>query len=426
MARSIGAKNTYEGDGLSSHPYPFILLCYLYLLGSMATKNGVEYALKRIASVHGITKTNAKLAAEYANRLEVLGRNPKTTQKHLLYLRKVLEIKPGFNFAKATREDIEELMLKFGRQGNPSPAVIYDFKKVLKFFFKEMFMDGLGYPKCVLWLKLNQGRNKLMPSDILNQEEVLRMIDCATSSRDKALIALGFDSGIRSGELCSMKKKDIDLTSDPAHVVIDGKTGIRQVPVFFSVPYLARYLDDMKTLAPDDFVWRNLAQSHIRGAISAFGVNKMLRQVAKQAGIGKHVYWHLLRHSRASDYANKLTEQQLKAFFGWTRSSNMAATYVHLSGRDIDLAAKKANGIEIKEQETKPLLSSVECPRCKAINGKDARYCIRCGSVMNLQIALSEGRMRNLALAGSVNPEELKEFALAFNAWKKSKSQRKS
>jgi len=46
--------------------------------------------------------------------------------------------------------------------------------------------------------------------------------------------------------------------------------------------------------------------------------------------------------------ANYLTEAQMNAYFGWVQGSDMPSIYVHLSGRDIDDAILKANGVREK------------------------------------------------------------------------------
>ena len=41
--------------------------------------------------------------------------------------------------------------------------------------------------------------------------------------------------------------------------------------------------------------------------------------------------------------ARILTEQELKVVAGWAKDSRMAAVYVHLSGRDAEMALRKAH-----------------------------------------------------------------------------------
>ena len=54
----------------------------------------------------------------------------------------------------------------------------------------------------------------------------------------------------------------------------------------------------------------------------------------------------------------------MKELFGWAKGSDMPSVYVHLSGRDVDKALLKAYGIE-EGEESKPILTPKECPRCK-------------------------------------------------------------
>lgn len=383
---------------------------------------GIEEQLQKIDAVPGITEDNKKLVRKYAAKIDALDKKLNTRTKHLLYMRKVLELQPAFNFSKKTSiEDVEGLIQVFKKQkssrskdGEAQPvsdAVIYDFKKILKFFFKTMFSsDGIEYPKCVRWIKPAKLECNVTNGDLLFQPDIKRMIEAVTSSRDKALIALGYDGGLRIGEVVSMRKKDINLTTDPAHVTVTGKTGMRPVPIFFSVPYLAAYLNDMKALKDDDYVWRTLGQSHIKGAVSEFGVNKMLKEAASVAGIDKHVYWHLLRHSRATYLAKRMKESELRQFFGWSKTSQMPSFYVHLSARDIDNAAKKANGMKVSEEEEKPILAAKECPKCKMQNGTEASFCTRCGSVMDIQVALQLERLQKNAAKSAINPKWLEQL----------------
>ena len=64
----------------------------------------------------------------------------------------------------------------------------------------------------------------------------------------------------------------------------------------------------------------------------------------------------------------------------------MAATYVHLSGRDIDNAVFKANGMENKEDMAKPRFTVKICNKCRDPNEATAKYCIKCGTPLDLNV----------------------------------------
>ncbi|MHC4259404.1 MAG: hypothetical protein ACYSTF_03170 [Planctomycetota bacterium] len=74
----------------------------------------------------------------------------------------------------------------------------------------------------------------------------------------------------------------------------------------------------------------------------------------------------------------------------------MPATYVHLSGRDIDTAVLKLNNIPIEEEkDSQKDFSLKTCPRCSLKNPPSNRFCSRCGIVLD-EKAANELMKRNL------------------------------
>ena len=104
------------------------------------------------------------------------------------------------------------------------------------------------------------------------------------------------------------------------------------------------------------------------------------------AGIKKRIYPHLFRHSRATALANHLTEAQMKVYLGWTQSSNMTSVYIHLSGKETDVAILKANGIKVEEEEPITEIKPTKCPRCKTDNSATNKYCKMCSMALDDQI----------------------------------------
>jgi hypothetical protein len=74
-----------------------------------------------------------------------------------------------------------------------------------------------------------------------------------------------------------------------------------------------------------------------------------------------------------------LSEAQMKEFFGWTQSSNMASVYVHLSGRDVDSALLKTYGIKTYNgEEEQEKFRTKKCMRCEEVNPPTNSYCSKC------------------------------------------------
>ena len=374
-----------------------------------------ETIVSRINSNPSISNVNKKHLSDLIIFLQAKGAKPLTIDKYVYHYEKFLKaIGPGNNILKASREDLEKAVAKINTL-NLSNEEKRKSKVTIKAMYKHFLGEDLYYPKQVAWIKTSGSKNKMLPQDLLSEDEVLKLISAARDLRDRAIIALLFDTGMRIGELVSLKAKDVDLNGSLAHVVVNGKTGIRRIPITFSVPYLSQYMNILQNPKPNESLWQAIGTWENTGkVVGDGGVRQMIKRLAKKAGISKRIYPHLFRHSRASYYANRLTEQQLKAYFGWTGDSKIAATYVHLSGRDIDNAIMQAYGEKPIATQENPKLKVKICKRCGFENPIDATYCNRCGAPLEVGTALieekTESELRDSLLESIKDPKLLEEI----------------
>ena len=252
-------------------------------------------------------------------------------------------------------------------------------KLTLKRFYKWLYESDY-YPELVSWIKTDRGKTTKKASDMLTEDEVKQLIAACLNSRDRALIALLYDSGMRVGELLGLRIKDLQIGKDISFVNVDGKTGVRRIPIGFSLPYLTNYIGEMRQKAKEnDYLFVKFDHFRVTdNALDYDDIRKILHDLKERTGIQKRLHPHLFRHSRATELASKLTESQMRLFFGWTAGSTMTATYVHLSDRDLLSAMKQINGMAEAKPEP-PKLKVVVCPRCHEQNEVTAHYCRRCG-----------------------------------------------
>ena len=221
-----------------------------------------------------------------------------------------------------TEEDIKDLVRKIG-QMNYTELTKLDHKKVIKKFFK--WLDGND--KRVKWIKtwMNNSKEKL-PEELLNKDDIQRMIKACYTVRDKALISVLWESGCRAGELLGMKIKNVQFDEKGAVIIVHGKTGSRRLRLVSSVPHLSNWLEHHPLKNnPEAPLWVSVGSKNHAKQIMYHCLNARLRKIAKRAGIKKKVNPHMFRHSRATDLANLLTEAQMKKYFGWTKDSKMAS-----------------------------------------------------------------------------------------------------
>jgi integrase len=228
----------------------------------------------------------------------------------------------------------------------------------------------------VKWIRPKPARNRILPSDLLDAAEVKRLVSAANHPRDRAMIAVLYESGARIGEILGLRIRDIVFDQHGALASVDGKTGIRRVRLVSSVPFLAEWLNLHPVGQPDSPVWCTKTGSP--HAINYAVANQVLRTARARAGLRKPVNPHHFRHSRATFLASRLTEAQMKAHLGWIQASRMAAVYVHMSGRDVDSAILQLHGIAPAIEAKAEKLSQVTCGRCQMPNEYTNRWCKRC------------------------------------------------
>jgi integrase/recombinase XerD len=225
---------------------------------------------------------------------------------------------------------------------------------------------------------------------MLTEEEIQRLLDYANHPRDRALIAVLWETGCRAGEILTLRLKSFKENDDICCLDVDGKTGSRRIPIVASVPHLTKWLTfHPYQQNPESPMWIQFSHPRKGDSLSYGAFSDFLRKLAKKAGINKRVHAHLFRHSRATFLAKHLTEAQMKQFFGWTQGSEMASTYVHLSGRDIQDSILKIYGKKSNNEREGPKITTINCARCGFENANDSRFCGRCGTTVSYSETVS-------------------------------------
>jgi len=370
----------------------------------------LECALRRIRTSPKLPSINRKRILEFYESLLAEGLSK---PRIIYYLNRLIRISDWIvtPFDTATRKDIENVMRQINRT-DYTEWTRKDFKVTLKKFFRWLRKceEPGVYPPEVNWITTHVAQDRQeLPHNLPDENDAQRMIETAEHPRDKAFIASLYESGCRVGEIASLRLGDVHFDDFGASMVVHGKTGSRRVRLVFSAPILASWINvHPDRHDPTAALWVVIGNTKQCAKLNKStytndwnyelkypAIKKMLKTVARKAGITKKVNPHAWRHARATFLANKLTEQQLKHLFGWTQSSRMAATYVHLSGRDVDDALLAIYGKKKTDvPEEKSALAPLSCPRCKETNEFSNVYCKKCGWTLDHKaaVALEEKR----------------------------------
>jgi site-specific recombinase XerD len=145
----------------------------------------------------------------------------------------------------------------------------HTYFRVLKTFYRWLNAEyGIKYPMANLRAPI-LGK-PIFPS--LTQEQVLNLIEVALTVRDKAIIALLTESGLRVSELVSIKPESIDWQNHTVRIIGKGRKEGYAPFGKLSEQYMKEWLSQYQ---PDGNIW----------GMNREGVRTMLRRLRDQTGL---------------------------------------------------------------------------------------------------------------------------------------------
>ena len=292
-----------------------------------------------------------------------------------------------------------------------------DFKVAIKKFYKVK--NGGEYPKKVRWIKSGTKKcNKKLPDNLVSKTEVEKLIDICQNERDRCLISVLYESGMRIGEIGSMRIKHVKFDKNGVIITApEGKTGGRRVRLIESERYLRNWLNaHPRKNDLEEYLWVKLNGTNAT-RMGYDTIRMMLKKKARKAKVPESkVNPHNFRHARATELAQHFTEAQMCEYFGWVQGSNQAATYVHLSGRDLDKKIMEMHGLrEEKEDKKEPR----RCYRCGKVNPPGMNFCGMCQAPLDPETAMEVDRMeKETDVVDFEDPELLRLLAMKLRKTK--------
>jgi integrase/recombinase XerD len=184
---------------------------------------------------------------------------------------------------------------KDGRQ--LSKATVHAYTRGIRGFLHWCESEGEGNPA-----KPPLPRLPRLLLDVLDRDEIDRLEAAAETERDRIMVRVLGDCGLRASELLSLQPEQIIRHERQASLHIHGKgERDRFVPL---PPSLLRRIDRyVRNVRPEDASCEEVfvaLRRDRRGAyepLTRSGVLKLVKRAADRAGIEKRVYTHLMRHS---------------------------------------------------------------------------------------------------------------------------------
>ena len=232
------------------------------------------------------------------------------------------------------------------------------------------------------------------PSQFLTEKEFEKLLSALPHPRDRALVMLLRETGLRIGEALSLDVRDVEITPRYGRLHIRySKTAERYVEFVKAIPYLRAWLSVHPDPKPNSPLFVTLRGKVERLKYIAF--RNRLQRALERAGLKKRVHPHLFRHQVATELLSleRLPEEAVRVYLGWKHGSRMVSRYSHVtSERANELVMRARYGIKTREEVEEPK-GYRECPRCARMVPVDAKYCLYCGLALDRTTALMEAQL---------------------------------
>lgn len=198
-------------------------------------KKRLESHIRYFKASKDVTPANKKAVLGFIDSCEAKGLSVSRTTFYLDRLKGMVKIIPKKDYKDFTREDVEKVMVKL-RERKLAEWTKVCYITSFKFFWKWLFEleDGDKLPKCVSWLKTSTPPTKLTKEDLISPEDFNKMLEATNNLMHKALLCVLYETGVRPGELRSIKLKDVSVNTKFIKLYASGKMKKKQAkrPVY--------------------------------------------------------------------------------------------------------------------------------------------------------------------------------------------------
>jgi integrase len=376
----------------------------------------IENLHDRIKTSDEISDEDASLLIDFSEQLGLLRTKYSDFRRRDLLARctRIAENVGGITEALEDREAAEDIV-RWIHRNYENEWTNADYREALRLISGHMTDGELEEkPDSTVWIPTGTSSDhdpRPDPGDMLEWEENVKpMIDSCRNPRDKALIAVAFDSGARSGELQDPEVGDVSDHEHGLQIHLDGRMGQRSVTLIPSVPYLNRWLSEHP--GSDDAsapLWSKLSSPE---EISYRLFNNIFKDAADRVGVTKPVTPTNFRKSNATYLAKQgVNQAYIEDRQGRKRGSEATAFYIAKFGGEADDRYAEIHGLEVETEEAETH-APLECPRCNKQTPADEDFCVWCHQAMDpnavekIEEKQTEQR-RNLLRLSQENPELL-------------------
>jgi len=292
-------------------------------------------AIKRLNEDLEIPKTNKKIILDMVDYILASGLSQARAVKYVYCLKGTSKIM-GKEFTSITKKDVTQFLIYINTTDKLQEWTKHDYlvltRRLFQWIKKELPIKSQETKDaiqqiCDIKVKRAKSREKT-PDHMLEPDEILKIADKATNSRNKAFVLAFYESMTRIGEFLPVKIKDVKFDQYGCQMFVSGKTGFRPIRLIASQPAISNWLTNHPDREnPNAYLWCGIGRVNQKEMLSYASARKFIAEAAIKAGIKKRVNLHKFRASRATELSQSLSDSVLCKLGGYPAACCVGASF---------------------------------------------------------------------------------------------------
>lgn len=255
---------------------------------------------------------------EYLLKLELKRYANNTVKTYVQCFEKFINAQTETDLMRINEEDIQHYLQKL-IQNKMSNSYVNQMINSIKFYYEIVKeMPNRFY-------SIDRPRKEHTLPKVLSKSEIKDIIDATSTIKHRCILSLMYSSGLRIGELLSLKSEDID--SKRMLVRVNQGKGNRDRLTLLSEKVLVDLREYFKKHKPKNWLFESPSNTNY----SATSVATILKKASHTAGIQKRVHPHMLRHSFATHLLEAGTDLRYIQTLLGHKSSKTTEIYTHVA-----------------------------------------------------------------------------------------------
>ena len=243
-----------------------------------------------------------------------------TVRVYTSYFRDFQQHFEGRKIETVTPGEINDYLLYLIHEKNISSCQQNQRINAIKFYYEKV----LGQERRCY--KVNRAKREKTLPDVLSKEEIKKILDVTvTDLRFFCMFSILYSAGLRISELLELKPGDINESRSLIRVR-QGK-GKKDRYTLLSRPLMKKLTEYNRLYKPKVWLFEHRPGEPFTESI----VSKRLKAAAREAGITKRIYPHLLRHSFATHLLEQGTDIKIVKELMGHNNIKTTERYVHIA-----------------------------------------------------------------------------------------------